>query len=127
VASLTAEVDTLTKTNADLRQKLDAANASRSGVSNQIKAQDATHVEEHGAVLQAQAETTDTLATATNSLNRQIEFERQLSALQKDLHKVVGLQTNAMYMLIAMFVLVASFTGVIVYSTRRRRDDARTE
>jgi uncharacterized iron-regulated membrane protein len=115
VAILRARVDALTAMNAALVAKLPAAGETK------------THAAERGAVLQAQAETTQTNGFVTDSQSRQIEFEKQLTALQVDLHKVVGLQQNAMYMLVVLFILVASFTGTVVYSNRRPRVDARTE
>jgi hypothetical protein len=130
VSTLTAQVAKLTKDNTALRQKLDDAArvaSSSSAVSSQLKSQDKTHAEEKGAVLQAQAETSETNATASNSLAHQVEFERQMSLLQVDLHKVVVSQQYAMYMLILMFLLVSAFTGVIVYSARRRQTDGRPE
>lgn len=130
ISTLTAQLAVATKATAELRQKLDAANAARdahNNVSTQIKEQNKTHAEEAGAVTQAQMETTDTLDTSVKNLNHQIEFEKQLAALQVDLHKVVSLQRDATYLLILMFALMLSFTGGVVYTTRRRRDDARTE
>ena len=115
VAILRARVDALTAMNAALLAKLPTS------------AETKTHALEKGAVLQAQAETTQTNAFVTDSQSREIEFEKQLTALQINLHKVVQLQQNAMYMLVVLFIIVAMFTGTVVYSNRRPRVDARTE
>jgi hypothetical protein len=123
IAILTARIASLTAMNAALVQKLASSNAT----AVTVKAQEKTHIEEKGAVLQAQAETSETNATAASSLAHQIEFERQMSLLQLDLHKVVLSQTYAMYMLILMFILVSAFTGTVIYSTRRRPANARAE
>lgn len=121
IAILTARIAALTAMNAALVQKLASSNATASAV----KAQGQTHSEEKGAVLQAQAETSETNTTTASSLAHQIEFERQMSLLQVDLHQVVISQRTAMYMLLIMFLLVSAFTGAVVYSTRRRSSDAR--
>jgi hypothetical protein len=123
VAILTARIAALTAMNAALVQKLASSNAT----AVTVRAQEKTHTEEKGAVLQAQAETSETNATASSSLAHQIEFERQMSLLQVDLHQVVISQRYAMIMLILTFIIVLAFTGTVVYSTRRRHADARPE
>src|ERR1035441_2465207 len=84
IAILTARIAALTAMNAALVQKLASSNSTASAVNAQNK----THADEKGAVLQAQAETSQTNMTASSSLAHQLEFENQMLALQADLRQV---------------------------------------
>jgi hypothetical protein len=70
------------------------------------------------ATAQANAEITRIASSLIDA--KQTEFERQLTRVEEDIKSVVKLLSGATYLLVILTVLIFSFTGVIVYSTRRR-------
>ncbi len=130
-AALTGPALADSKTETVLRTKIAAQDqqiaaltkqlAERVTIANKIKTLDGS-VGEKLAVATAQAESSQTLANTDSSISRQIEFEKQLSALQIDLHKAVDLQIGSaslqksyMYLLVIQTILFLACLGFIVF------------
>lgn len=110
-AVLTAQVNALIKSNADLAARLkDIAKAAISA--------NADKLDGAAAVVQAQAESTQTLVNTNQSVEAQTEFEKQLTRVETNLNSVLASVKHAVELLIVLTALVLCFTGAIVYSSR---------
>ena len=125
-----AQVTALTKANLELKQRISDAKLSATGTVATMSAQIArnsataasqakTHDEEHGAVVQAQEESTQTLTNTDASIRAQAEFEKQNLALARDLHAVIKTQSREMILLLVLTCIVLAFTGVIWIAYRK--------
>ncbi len=134
--SLRLAVEQLTRENKELMQWLTIARGQAYGSSSipsQIKrTADTTeglarsHKREIAAVLQTQAESTAAAGHIAALAAAQMEYEKQLAGLQKDLRTVVGSEKElstmvrrVLYALAFLMILLLLFTGVIAYTPRR--------
>ncbi len=124
------KINQLTRENTDLHKQLEAALTAKTAtadVTKQIKQTvEATHaqvkVQESKRESDAQRAIADRaeIAERTAALVRnQAEYERQLTALQRDLREVVKAQKRAAGMTVVLGVFVLCFSGVILYTAGR--------
>jgi len=110
---------------ADLQHQLASANIQILDLRRQVsrltdsalKSQTKTSTEKQD-VLQQQSESTDTINVVVQVAKAQKEYEKQLSALQIDLHKVVNVQQASIYLMCVIALLGLIFTGIIGFSVR---------
>mgnify|MGYP001612909151 CR=1 FL=1 len=77
------------------------------------------HDEEIAAVRLSQAESSAAVLSLEALAETQLEYERQLVAMQKDLRAVVTLHRRALGAMVVQTLLLLLFTGTIVYAPKR--------